>query len=89
MVDSNIEDSCVLSEVLRCIHVCLLCVQQHAEDRPLMPSVVLMLGSESELAEPKEPGFYIKNDEGEKISISGQSDLFSTNEITITLLEAR
>lgn len=54
-----------------------------------MPSVVLMLGSESELAEPKEPGFYIKNDEGEKISISGQSDLFSTNEITITLLEAR
>ncbi|XP_020222263.1 G-type lectin S-receptor-like serine/threonine-protein kinase At4g27290 [Cajanus cajan] len=89
MVDSNIEDSCILSEVLRCIHISLLCVQQHAEDRPAMPSVVLMLGSESELAEPKEPGFYVKNDDGATTSISGQTDIISTNEVTITLLEAR
>ncbi|RDY05071.1 G-type lectin S-receptor-like serine/threonine-protein kinase, partial [Mucuna pruriens] len=89
IVDSNIEDSCVLEEVLRCIHVSLLCVQQQAEDRPAMPYVVLMLGSDSELAEPKEPGFYVKNDQGATTSISGRSDLFSTNEMTITLLEAR
>ncbi|TKY66632.1 G-type lectin S-receptor serine/threonine-protein kinase SD1-1 [Spatholobus suberectus] len=89
LVDSNVKDSCVLSEVLRCIHVSLLCVQQHAEDRPAMPSVVLMLGSESELAQPKEPGFYVKNDQGATGSISGHSDIMSNNEITITLLEAR
>ncbi|XP_068497177.1 G-type lectin S-receptor-like serine/threonine-protein kinase At4g27290 [Phaseolus vulgaris] len=87
MVDSSIEDSCVLSEVLRCIHVSLLCVQQYAEDRPVMSAVVLMLGSESELAEPKEPGFYIKNDQVATTSTSGRTT--STNEITITLLEAR
>ncbi|XP_020222504.1 G-type lectin S-receptor-like serine/threonine-protein kinase At4g27290 [Cajanus cajan] len=89
MFDSNIEGSCVLSEVLRCIHVGLLCIQQHAEDRPAMPSVVLMLGSESELAEPKEPGFYVKNDQGAITPFSSRSDTVSTNEITITLLEAR
>uniref|UniRef100_A0A6N2MF61 non-specific serine/threonine protein kinase n=1 Tax=Salix viminalis TaxID=40686 RepID=A0A6N2MF61_SALVM len=31
-------------DVLRCIHVGLLCVQQKPEDRPYMSSVVLMLG---------------------------------------------
>nr|KYP60959.1 Putative serine/threonine-protein kinase receptor [Cajanus cajan] len=87
MIDSNIEDSCALSDVLRCIHVSLLCVQQHAEDRPAMPSVVLMLGSESELAEPKEPGFYLNNDVGATPAISG--DIISINELTITSLEAR
>ena len=65
----------------------LLCVQQYAEDRPVMSAVVLMLGSESELAEPKEPGFYIKNDQVATTSTSGRTT--STNEITITLLEAR
>ncbi|KAL2327863.1 hypothetical protein Fmac_021290 [Flemingia macrophylla] len=89
MVDSNIEGSYILSEVFRCIHVGLLCVQQHAEDRPAMPSVVLMLGSESELAEPKEPGFYVKNNQGKTTPFTGQTDTISTNEITITLLEAR
>ncbi|KAK7312933.1 hypothetical protein VNO77_37197 [Canavalia gladiata] len=89
MVDSNIEDSCVLSEVMRCIHVSLLCVQQHPEDRPAMPYVLLMLGSETELAEPKEPGFYVKSDSVTTTYISGPSDMISTNEITITLLEAR
>ncbi|KAK7405142.1 hypothetical protein VNO78_06340 [Psophocarpus tetragonolobus] len=89
IIDSNIKDSCVQSEVLRCIHISLLCVQQHAEDRPVMPSVVLMLGSESELAQPKEPGFYVKGDPGSTISILSRNYIISTNEITITLLEAR
>ena len=33
------------SEVLRCIQISLLCVQQRPEDRPTMSSVVQMLGS--------------------------------------------
>lgn len=47
------------SELLRCIHVGLLCVQKRPEDRPTMPSVVLMLDSENPtLPQPKQPGFY-------------------------------
>lgn len=91
LIDSNIVSSCVLSEALRCIHVSLLCVQQYPEDRPVMPSVVLMLGSEIELPEPKEPGFYLKKDSVAATSNSGRSEMISsaTNDITITLLEAR
>nr|KYP44600.1 Putative serine/threonine-protein kinase receptor [Cajanus cajan] len=57
LIDQNIGDSYIVSEVLRCIHVSLLCVQQHPDDRPTMHSVILVLGSEMELVEPKEPGF--------------------------------
>jgi hypothetical protein len=34
-----------MAEMMRCIHVGLLCVQQNAVDRPDMASVVLMLNS--------------------------------------------
>ena len=34
-------------EILRCIQIGLLCVQESADDRPMMSSVVLMFGSET------------------------------------------
>ncbi|KAF7822814.1 G-type lectin S-receptor-like serine/threonine-protein kinase [Senna tora] len=89
LIDKNIEDSCIESEALRCIHISLLCVQQNPEDRPTMSSVVLMLGSEIELAEPKEPGFYVEKLLVEANSSSSQLDSKSINEITISQLEAR
>ncbi|GLT64179.1 hypothetical protein SLA2020_366870 [Shorea laevis] len=58
LVDACLGESHSLSEVLRCIHVSLLCVQQRAEDRPSMSSVVLMLSSESALPQPKETGAF-------------------------------
>ncbi|XP_057451253.1 receptor-like serine/threonine-protein kinase SD1-8 isoform X2 [Lotus japonicus] len=61
LIDSNIENSYVVSEVLRFMHVGLLCVQQNPNDRPTMTSVMLMLESEMELEEPKEPGFFYSN----------------------------
>ncbi|KAI6675918.1 hypothetical protein NL676_036714 [Syzygium grande] len=48
------------AEVLRSIHVALLCVQQCPEDRPSMSAVIMMLGSDNELPSPKEPGFSMK-----------------------------
>ncbi|KAK9936205.1 hypothetical protein M0R45_013058 [Rubus argutus] len=36
------------SEVTRCIHIALLCVQDHAMDRPTMPDVMLQLFSETD-----------------------------------------
>ncbi|EFH56858.1 predicted protein [Arabidopsis lyrata subsp. lyrata] len=44
-------------EVLRCIQIGLLCVQDSAEDRPAMSSVILMLTSEkTEMNQPERPG---------------------------------
>ncbi|XP_022008376.1 G-type lectin S-receptor-like serine/threonine-protein kinase At4g27290 [Helianthus annuus] len=58
LVGAPLLDSCVVSKVLRSIHIGLLCVQNHAEDRPTMSSVVLMLGNDGVLSQPKSPAFF-------------------------------
>lgn len=88
LIDTNLQDTCVLSQILHCIHVSLLCVQQHPEDRPGMSCVLLMLVSETELPEPKQPGYFGKASV-ESDSSTSKQELSSTNEITITLLEPR
>ncbi|XP_021290173.1 cysteine-rich receptor-like protein kinase 10 [Herrania umbratica] len=46
------------SIIMRCIHVGLLCIQEHAAKRPTMASVVLMLNSNSlSLPPPMQPAF--------------------------------
>ncbi|CAJ1977287.1 unnamed protein product [Sphenostylis stenocarpa] len=48
------------NEMIRCIHIGLLCVQGHLADRPTMASVVLMLNSYSHtLPVPSEPAFFM------------------------------
>ena len=76
-------------QVLRCIHVGLLCVQQSPVDRPNMSSVVVMLGSESELPQPKPPGYFIETDLAKRGYSSKEPQSYSTNEISISLLEPR
>jgi len=70
---------------MRCVwlHVGLLCVQHHAEDRPTMLSVVLMLISEGRLPPPKKPAFFTEESCPRVESISTQE------EYMITLLYAR
>ncbi|KAK4286028.1 hypothetical protein QN277_002642 [Acacia crassicarpa] len=89
LIDKNIEGTCNVSEILRCIHVSLLCVQQHPEDRPTIASAVWMLGSEVELPEPKQPGFFHGMDSVEPHTSSSQKQPSSINEVTMTLLEPR
>ncbi|KAH7527271.1 hypothetical protein JRO89_XSUnG0040900 [Xanthoceras sorbifolium] len=60
IVDSCIVDSCSTNDILRCIHVGLLCVQDDASDRPSMSSVVFMLSNETVLPSPKKSMFAFK-----------------------------
>nr|KYP44598.1 Putative serine/threonine-protein kinase receptor [Cajanus cajan] len=89
LIDSSIKDSCVIQEVRRCIHVSLLCVQQYPEDRPTMTSVIQMLGSEMEMVEPKEPGFFPKRISDEENSSSNPNQMTSNDKLTITSLDGR
>ena len=89
LTDECLGQSSTLSEVLRCIHISLLCVQQCPEDRPSMSSVIVMLGSEGALPQPKQPGFFLEKDSNEAHCFSSKQEPSSTNEITITLLGAR
>ncbi|KAM6552222.1 hypothetical protein CsatB_002030 [Cannabis sativa] len=79
-----------LDQVLRCIHISLLCVQHNPADRPTMSSVVLMFGSQNELPQPKAPGYFMEPDyaKGDNSS-SNNHELLSTNEMSISLIEAR
>ncbi|KAG6756521.1 hypothetical protein POTOM_039951 [Populus tomentosa] len=81
--------TCNLSEVLRSIHVGLLCVQEDPEDRPNMSNVVLMLGNEDELPHPRQPGFFIERDLIEVAYSSSSSKPCSANECSISELEPR
>ncbi|XP_068489823.1 cysteine-rich receptor-like protein kinase 10 isoform X3 [Phaseolus vulgaris] len=50
------------NEMLRCIHIGLLCVQENLVDRPTMANIVLMLNSYSlSLPIPAEPAFYMNS----------------------------
>ncbi|KAF6997873.1 hypothetical protein CFC21_014042, partial [Triticum aestivum] len=61
MMDPSMNTSFSESGVLRCIHIGLLCVQENPADRPLMSSVVMMLGSDTvSLSAPSKPAFYAK-----------------------------
>lgn len=68
LLDSCIRDSDLnLQEVLRCIHVGLLCVQQRAADRPKMSSVVVMLSSDGHvLPYPNRPGYFMEKEAPQK-----------------------
>ncbi|XP_052301566.1 cysteine-rich receptor-like protein kinase 44 isoform X37 [Populus trichocarpa] len=60
------------TEMMRCIHIGLLCVQENVAERPTMASVVLMLSSSSlTLQIPSQPAFFMN-------SSTYQSDLSSS-----------
>ncbi|KAJ4718135.1 putative Receptor protein kinase [Melia azedarach] len=91
LIDQIKDDSCSPEEILRCIHVGLLCVQDRATDRPTMSDVVSMLTNDSmALPAPKQPAFFINvasDLEPEVTEI--KLELCSVNDVTISGMEAR
>ncbi|XP_024963299.1 cysteine-rich receptor-like protein kinase 15 [Cynara cardunculus var. scolymus] len=62
LIDPTLNDgSNSLRDMIRCIHIGLLCVQEDVTARPTMASVVLMLSSVSlTLTVPSEPAFFMR-----------------------------
>nr|POF05712.1 cysteine-rich receptor-like protein kinase 29 [Quercus suber] len=93
MTTSNIIDPTLgvgsKPEIIRCIHIGLLCVQENVADRPTMSSIILMLnGNSITLSVPSQPAFLTHNNVEPDIS-SNQSILASINEASITALYPR
>ncbi|XP_076920454.1 G-type lectin S-receptor-like serine/threonine-protein kinase At4g27290 [Bidens hawaiensis] len=61
----------------------------HAEDRPTMSSVVVMLDHESILPPPKQPAFYTEVSSCENVELSMTPTHNSVNNVTITTLNGR
>ncbi|XP_022877603.1 G-type lectin S-receptor-like serine/threonine-protein kinase At4g27290 isoform X1 [Olea europaea var. sylvestris] len=86
LVNAHLDVSGYLSEVLRSIHVGLLCVQQCPQDRPSMSVAVSMLANEGLLPQARHPGFFTERDAE---SSSSTTTANSKNQMTISLVEAR
>ena len=58
ITDPMIREACFEMEILRCINVGLLCVQEFVVNRPTVSIVISMLKSETlDLPQPKQPAF--------------------------------
>ncbi|XP_052883606.1 G-type lectin S-receptor-like serine/threonine-protein kinase SD1-1 [Gossypium arboreum] len=70
----------------------VLILEQRPEDRPKMSSVLLMLGGESTLPQPNQPGYFIEKDQLPSATVAdcrSRKQSTSSNEVTITMLDAR
>ncbi|KAL0727226.1 hypothetical protein Bca4012_023319 [Brassica carinata] len=62
LVDPIIVDNCQKGDVVRCIHIALLCVQEDPVERPTIRTIFTMLTSNTvTLAVPRQPGFFVQS----------------------------
>jgi len=62
LADPSMGGSFPAGDVIRCVHVGLLCVQGDPAARPVMSAVVMMLGSDTvTLQAPSKPGFFARS----------------------------
>ncbi|XP_047319051.1 G-type lectin S-receptor-like serine/threonine-protein kinase At1g11300 [Impatiens glandulifera] len=84
LIDPKMSKEGFEMEILRCIHVGLLCVQDSAKDRPPISTALSMLSSEIDhLPQPNKPAF------AEAHVVQEGNDGCSANQFTITMVEAR
>ena len=89
-MDESLGFSCPKEELVKCIHVGLLCVQEHATDRPTMSDVISMLSNDyMYLPDPKQPAFCISKSEFGSSGPDGRLEFGSVNSISVTVMEAR
>ncbi|XP_015970970.1 G-type lectin S-receptor-like serine/threonine-protein kinase At4g27290 [Arachis duranensis] len=89
LIDECLRDSSsfiIPTEMFRCIHIGLLCLQRHPDDRPTITSVVKMLNNENTLPQPKEPGFLIHEVSTDR---ERRDTTSSINEVSVSLLKPR
>ncbi|XP_058198498.1 uncharacterized protein LOC131314017 [Rhododendron vialii] len=90
LMDPLLVDSCVETEVLKCIHLGLLCVQEDPADRPTMSTIVITLGSDSAtLPKPTQPAFSVGRLVLKSCQASPNANLVSANGMTISDVSAR
>ncbi|KAL5774649.1 hypothetical protein ACOSP7_012206 [Xanthoceras sorbifolium] len=90
LIDPVISNPCFQPEILRCIQVGLLCVQEFVKDRPTMPTVVSMLNSEIvDLPTPKQPAFTESQNALDAKSFVQSKQKCSVNYVTLSVIGGR
>lgn len=90
IVDPSLRCRSAESEILKCIHIGLLCVQENPGDRPRMSNVILMIvGKSTTLPAPSRPAFLFRLNDENHIHHGINNLNPSLNKVTITELEPR
>ncbi|KAL5731119.1 non-specific serine/threonine protein kinase [Ranunculus cassubicifolius] len=91
LIDRTISEPSFEEETLRCIHVGLLCVQEYANDRPTMLSVLSMLTSNiTSIPTPNQPALFTgRQGISKSDSLYGSYKNYSANEMSITIMRGR
>ena len=83
-------EPCFEIEILRCIHVGLLCVQEFAKDRPTVSVVISMLKSEIlDLPHPKQSAFIERKIPLDKKLSHSDQRKFSVNDVTVSMVQGQ
>lgn len=89
LVDSSIGDAFPSNEVLKCIHIGLLCVQEDAADRPTMSSVAFMLNSHSSTLDRPGPPPLVGEKQSQEPQCQATRSQYSVNELDASEIEPR
>ncbi|KAF3968590.1 hypothetical protein CMV_007542 [Castanea mollissima] len=90
LIDALIYEPCFEIEILRCIQVGLLCVQEFAQDRPTISDVVSMLKSEIvDPPLPMKPAFIERQIGSGTDSSQRRQTECSVNNVTVTMVQGR
>jgi hypothetical protein len=80
-MDPNIEGSYSQEEVIKYIHIGLLCVQENPDDRPTMATIAFYLNSPSiNLPSPLEPPYFKRSGIEENMVSNNALDSNSTSD---------
>ncbi|CAN6553809.1 unnamed protein product [Malus baccata var. baccata] len=83
LMDPTLGDSCIKDQLLRCVHVGLLCVEENAANRPTMSDVLYMMTDQSTpVPLPEKPAFFTGRNVVEAGLSGKKPEIFSTNEIS-------
>ncbi|KAK9084998.1 hypothetical protein Sjap_025409 [Stephania japonica] len=89
LVDPSMGTSFPELEVAKFIQVGILSIQENANDRPTMSSIILMLGNEITIPTPKQPGFVLTSNIDHQSSPATETGFSSVNEMSTTTVDGR
>ncbi|KHN28254.1 G-type lectin S-receptor-like serine/threonine-protein kinase CES101 [Glycine soja] len=91
LMDPSLNESFSSDEVERCIQIGLLCVQDHAIERPTMEDVVTFLSNDTtQLGQPKQPAFFMYVVAGESgCPNNSKQENYSLNHLSISTAYGR
>ncbi|XP_057517285.1 G-type lectin S-receptor-like serine/threonine-protein kinase At1g11330 isoform X2 [Amaranthus tricolor] len=90
LIDPSISAVHLQADIVRCMQVGLLCVQEFAKDRPNVSTVISMLVRDiMDLPDPKQPRFSQRQIHSNTESSPTSEQTASTNYVTTTCLTAR